>query len=588
MNEPKKITAGTAIFFALALAFAGVSLLPSERAETPLATPLSPRAEGSSGRATLAAARGFDATEATAEEARTLVATTDDSARVASKNGVTGPRLCVVEITVADAATGRPVPDAGVELVFTPGVPGSETERNALRTGPGGSLRVALPAGALEAVAWSDASAGGPVEARVPDGGTLRLVVRLREAGTVVGRVLDAETGAPFEGATVGFWTFAELDRVRTGPDGRFEHPRFPLARGGEQVRVEAPGYGSAVRYLAFESDGSWQALAPHAGEPDVGGFGAPARIEIALLPELRLSGRVVDPYGDPIGGAAVSAEGYVRILPSVASRDAASTRAGEDGRFALARLRSDVEHTLIVDAPGFARRAIELRAGELRAGELSVGGGHDLRLGDVVLEPEALLAGVVLDPLGQPVEDIGVELAQLTDEGEAEHRALASPLDAGARIQSKRWRTRSGRGGTILFEGLSAGRYELRVRRDRGVLVRATVELAAGEVRDGVRVDLPIEGFVLLGEVRDEEGAVVPGAIVAVTRFGHVARVRADAEGRFRVAGLDDVATYTVTAEHTDPGTGRLALASATVGAHEFVLLRLEEPESIVLASIR
>ncbi|MFT5155287.1 MAG: hypothetical protein ACI841_005298, partial [Planctomycetota bacterium] len=68
------------------------------------------------------------------------------------------------------------------------------------------------------------------------------------------GRVIDAMTGQPLEGATIEAWT-EEIDEVyggfhriasaRTGQDGRYQLRRAEGGRRSEKVRVSAPGYAT-------------------------------------------------------------------------------------------------------------------------------------------------------------------------------------------------------------------------------------------------------------------------------------------------------------------------------------------------------
>jgi hypothetical protein len=65
---------------------------------------------------------------------------------------------------------------------------------------------------------------------------------------------------------------------------------------------ARAAGHGVAVRYLRVGADGSWK-LSAAAGEASVKGTGTPW-LELTLVPELRVRGRVVDAEGSPIAGA--------------------------------------------------------------------------------------------------------------------------------------------------------------------------------------------------------------------------------------------------------------------------------------------
>src|SRR5262249_50443022 len=159
-------------------------------------------------------------------------------------------------------------------------------------------------------------------------GAPAELELALEPALPVAGRVIDARTGAPIAGASVSFWTFAEGDAVVSGADGGFVHPRFPARAPSQQVAARASGYGLTVRYLRMQADGGWKLSAANAGDASSSGVGRPW-IELALVPELRVTGRVSDEHGTALAGACVVAEGFFHSSPSVASRDAASTVTG-------------------------------------------------------------------------------------------------------------------------------------------------------------------------------------------------------------------------------------------------------------------
>lgn len=82
------------------------------------------------------------------------------------------------------------------------------------------------------------------------------------------GDVVDDETGEPVEGVELVLvealdfsgsgsedWEFlSEIDRARTGPDGRFRLERFPRALFGTPVlRISAPGRGTIAYFLPVE-----------------------------------------------------------------------------------------------------------------------------------------------------------------------------------------------------------------------------------------------------------------------------------------------------------------------------------------------
>jgi hypothetical protein len=337
---------------------------------------------------------------------------------------------------LALSARGSARPGATFEIVHEPlGLPA----RRLTRAGDDdGRCRLELAPGRVRVVAWADAATALPVEAELAPGVVTALELDLEPSLPVLGRVIDARTGAPIAGAEVSLWTFAELDRVVSGPDGTFHHARFPAHAPAQQLAACAPGYGRSVRYLRIAADGAWKLAARHAGEESLRGSGTPW-IELELVPELVLHGHVVDEHGAPLVGVHITAEGFQRVMTTVASRDAAETRSASDGSFELRGLRSDIGHALTLLAPGLAAAPLELAPT-----------GGVLDLGALVLEPAGSLTGIVLDSAGLPVAAAEVVLRL-----EGPEPLRTGPLDAGARLAARERRLRAGEDGRFLFEGL-------------------------------------------------------------------------------------------------------------------------------------
>ena len=419
-----------------------------------------------------------------------------------------------------------------------------------------GRLLLDLPPGSVRAVGWSAHASALPAFAELAPGARTELLIELEPAHPVTGRVIDAQSGAPLAGAAVSFWTFSELDRAITAADGTFEHPRFPARAPAQQMRVEAEGYGPTVRYLGVEEDGRWQLFPRIEGEPALTGSGTPW-LEIALAPELHVEGRVLDPDGRAVAGATVEAEGFYHVRPAVASCDQASTTTDEHGGFRLAGLRSDVGHSLLVRASGFALLELELA------------GGPVLDVGRLSLARETVLAGFVVDAAELPVEDIEVLLRPTGLPGGAPSGAL----DTGVRLQGRELIARTSADGAFVFENLAPNGYELVVRRDADAWIERTVLPRDGGF-DELVLRLPLDALALEGTVQDERG---PAASVAVElqRFGLVARTTTGPDGRFRIAGLDAKAAYAI--EATRAADGVVWRSSTSSWASERVLLELE-----------
>jgi protocatechuate 3,4-dioxygenase beta subunit len=358
----------------------------------------------------------------------------EEGARATTEPGP-APELARLEIRVTSG--GRPASGAALELAH------AASERPTRHsTDAGGELALALRPGRVRVVAFEREACAAPVSCALVAGETARLELELEPAFPVAGRVIDAHTGAPLAGVEVALWTFAELDTVTTAADGTFLHPRFPARSPAQQLAARARGYGVAVRYLRLGAEGAWTLAGRTADEVNVRGTGTPW-VELALVREQRVRGRVLDERGDPLAGAELVAEGFFHAMASVATRDRATATSATDGRFELSGLRSDIGHSLVASAPGRATLALELPA---EAGELDVG--------DLCLARESVLAGAVIDADGLPVADAEVVL-RLSEVDE-----LAPPagvLDVGARLSGREWRARTTSDGAFAFTGLAA-----------------------------------------------------------------------------------------------------------------------------------
>jgi len=366
------------------------------------------------------------------------------------------PDRAALEVRVTDA--GRAAPLARVELVCAAG-----GERPELYTADEqGLVRLELAPGKVRAAAWSDGACALPASATLVAGACARLELALEPAFPVAGRVIDARTGAPIEGAEVALWTFAERDTVTTASDGTFRHPRFPANAPAQQLAARAAGYGVSVRYLRIDPGGAWKISARTSEEESVRGTGTPW-VELALVPELVVRGRVLDDGGRPLADARVAAEGYFHALASVATRDAAETRSDAAGAFELRGLRSDIGHSLLVEAQGFAAALRELEPAL-----------ESIDAGELVLARETILAGAVVGPDGLPVAEAEVVLH--LDGGARAPRAPDS-LDVDARLQGCERRARTDQFGTFVFEKLAPRPVVLQVEHGAGLSARVELE---------------------------------------------------------------------------------------------------------------
>ncbi len=151
-------------------------------------------------------------------------------------------------------------------------------------------------------------------------------------------------------------------------------------------VDVDLPGYASVRRWLP--------GLAP----------GTTGSVELVVPSTSRLGVRVVDVRGLPLEGAGVRIQGRVGMFDVPASEQVLTT--GPDGRVTI--LVGDLRAGVAVSAPGF---------GESVGRDVMLSAGDDA-LVDVVLEPEAVVQGVVLGEDGRPSPGRSVRLVRTEDRG--------------------------------------------------------------------------------------------------------------------------------------------------------------------------
>ena len=200
----------------------------------------------------------------------------------------------------------------------------------------------------------------------------------------VAGRVVDL-AGRPVAGASI--WSISpqqkELARVRSDADGRFRLGPMPW-RDRVEVWYESEGStrGRVEGVAAFEGAGQ-----------DLG--------TLTLLPGTRVVGRVVGVDGRAVAGAKVGVEVRRRVhghttVPLQSPWDLSSDA---EGRFRSPPLPSG-EGYLLIGSPGKARKWL---------GPRLMPGTAEVDLGEVRLEDEVPIQGVVVDREGNPAPGVEV-----------------------------------------------------------------------------------------------------------------------------------------------------------------------------------
>jgi hypothetical protein len=485
-------------------------------------------------------------------------------------------------LTTRTDATGAfrvalPVPGLVSVRVEAPGL----APRSFDRLSPGTPLVVTLAKGkSMEGVVRDGAStqpvAGAQVEAR-PVSGTWGAPWEA-EAG-VVAAVTDKKgafrlDGLPAETQTVsaGARGYGRATRQSVLPGSRVELFLFPGAslRGvvkgpqnqplpGVVVRLEGGArsfFGARLasrttdaagrfEFLGVEP-GTYQLLAHHK-DWALGVLGdivverlRDTEVDVRLEPGKRVTGRLVDADQRPLPGRVVfeelAGEGPLR---SAAALLRAETDA--DGRFTVERLPTG-DHALSADARGFSAKRVDV---QVRARD------KEVALGDIVLEPGAIIRGRVRDKAG-----LGVGSARIFS-------LPAGGMRVGVAVESL-----SEADGTFVLAGLQAGSYRLQVSAPGYGGGSATA------VTGSEKVEIVLEpAGSITGLVVDEAGRTVDSFEVVAnpTRRepgGFMNRSRGDGssgDGRFSLLDLP-AGEYVV--EVTAPEMGRGVVSGVKVSA--------------------
>lgn len=220
------------------------------------------------------------------------------------------------------------------------------------------------------------------------------------------------------------------------------------------------------------------------------------------------LRGQVIDAQGRGLPGTLVVAE---RVTPGQASGAPHGAISGQDGGFAMVLAELGV-YRVILEARGWARQVRTFTA--VAAAEID--------LGAIPLEPEAIVAGLVLDPQGRPVPGAMVRAVSALD---LEARPLEPPHRAVA----------DGRG-HFRLQGLPSGPYRLEAQAPQyGVAALSEVQAPSLDVRFTLRPLRVVAGRVL----REGKGAAGAQVILVGTGAWPPRRVLADAKGAFQFEGV-------------------------------------------------
>jgi RNA polymerase sigma factor (sigma-70 family) len=359
-------------------------------------------------------------------------------------------------------------------------------------------------------------------------GAELSLDFVVESGKTLHGRVTDERTSAPIFDALVGEGGWRERF-VHTDRNGEYQYKGCP----DRQVRllsVIADGYGKQNVVVPVLETGTTQT------------------VDVKLSRGRVVRCRVVARDGTPLAGALAAAVAY-GDGKNAGDIDERTATSGTDGKVEIGSVRADLSHVLFVRKEGFGTAVHDLPPNELESNVVD--------LGDVALDPMAIVSGVVVDGKGLPIPAQPVSLV-----GSNADRAAAGGSDPNSkRVESRpvdRYvvsrRARTDDLGRFSFADVAPGEFRVRAWLEG---VEDPGE-AVAHVTSGSRVtDLKIvldEGLVIEGTVFGPDGNAVDRASVSTSGF--VGGQSKQVKGQTRMVGGHQV---TMTAETNSRGHFRL-----------------------------
>jgi len=421
---------------------------------------------------------------------------------------------CRLEIVAVDQES-LPIPD--VQVRYFQWHPSVNCDERTGTTDADGRVRFENVPPGFAVVDLTHPSFAGPARkgVTIDDSGLTAVEVTIRPGKTIRGRVTDATTGMPIEGALIGSsWTVSR--RVRTDESGRY----------------------------TFRCSANWAVNELHVIHSDYGRMGmevpASGVLDFELIPGDRARGRLLSAEGKPVEGALITAVGSDHVRGQHET-DTRSGMSDDDGRFELTGLRRDMPHTLVVQAcgargaSGYGRLLLDFAP---HPGEPGL-----IDLGEIELAAGRNIEGIVVNAAGEPQASQPVTLTgHNADRGRLRPEAKRFAVIAWYGNIEKR---RTDDLGRFRFPGLSPGNYEVTLADEERTPVSRRVRLPPDhDVTDVTLVTGTGKALNVL--VLDSAGTAVENAHVRIDFpvWSRSVSRRSDGSGRVTFSQLPPIAS--------------------------------------------
>lgn len=441
-------------------------------------------------------------------------------------------------------------PQPGVSVLFMEELSVGGESRRFIESDSTGTVEGAFTPGQVRVRAYSP---GAPFsfargEFTVERERTTEGELELRQLVSVTGRVSDARSGLPIEGAhlTGPFGAGLAWPEVTTGTDGTFEFPYWPIGIEAG-LRVSHPSHGSDTARLACMPTNTWK-VNERFGAPASGGTDGRPYVAFELAPTkviegvLRFAGSDASAVGLPSFEA--SAHGLLLIAEGMASADTADARI-EGGHFEFSGLNPAVTHGVELRAAGYAPLVV-----------LAPPGQH-VDLGQLHLQPGVDVTVRFEADDGRLIPGLEVHLVERFEEAPVTSwtpTVGSSPSrDGFLGLPGQKARSFTDAQGSAAFQNLKPGTYTLSVEVPAWPL-----HSVALEIEDRRSVDL---GVIQLGSILEATRERLPDSAM----YDSVTRVeRHDRYGaRLSMGTVDSNRAFELHRPVTDRGTAVLLFDS-------------------------